>query len=215
MLQLIKILFGLGLSYLLGSIPTAYIAGKFYKGIDIREHGSRNVGATNVFRVLGKVPGTIVLVIDILKGVLAVALVSSFLGLESNIFYILFGMASVCGHNWTVFLNFKGGKGVATSLGVLIGLTIKIISIRAVLALAVLIWAGVFIGFGYVSLASIVSVIFLPLLMLVFTHSFELVVLGVVFCVFVVIRHRPNIQRLLDGKESKVKMPFLKKIVKF
>ena len=211
MLQLIKILFGLGLSYLLGSIPTAYIAGKFYKGIDIREHGSRNVGATNVFRVLGKVPGTIVLVIDILKGVLAVALVSSFLGLESNIFYILFGMASVCGHNWTVFLNFKGGKGVATSLGVLIGLTIKIISIRAVLALAVLIWAGVFIGFGYVSLASIVSVIFLPLLMLVFTHSFELVVLGVVFCVFVVIRHRPNIQRLLDGKESKVKMPFLKK----
>jgi len=213
MLQLIKILFGLGLSYLLGSIPTAYIAGKFYKGIDIREHGSRNVGATNVFRVLGKVPGTIVLVIDILKGVLAVALVSSFLGLESNIFYILFGMASVCGHNWTVFLNFKGGKGVATSLGVLIGLTIKIISIRAVLALAVLIWAGVFIGFGYVSLASIVSVIFLPLLMLVFTHSFELVVLGVVFCVFVVIRHRPNIQRLLDGKESKVKMPFLKKKV--
>ena len=211
MLQFIKIFFGLGLSYLFGSIPTAYIAGKFYKGIDIREHGSRNVGATNVFRVLGKVPGIIVLIVDILKGVLAVVLVSSLLGLESNIFYILFGVAAVCGHNWTVFLNFKGGKGVATSLGVLIGLTIKVMSIRAVLALSVFIWAAVFVGFGYVSLASIVSVIFLPILMLIFTHSFELVVLGVVFCIFVVLRHRPNIQRLLDGKESKVKMPFLKK----
>ncbi len=211
MLQLIKIILGLGLSYVLGSIPTAYIAGKFYKGIDIREHGSRNVGATNVFRVLGKTPGIIVLCVDILKGVLAVALVSSLLGLNENIFYILFGLASVCGHNWTLFLNFKGGKGVATSLGVLIGLTIKVSSIRAVLALSLLIWSIVFAGFGYVSLASIVSVIFLPILMLVFTSSFELIVLGVVFCVFVVIRHRPNIQRLLDGKESKVKMPFLRR----
>lgn len=211
MLQLIKIIFGLGLSYILGSIPTAYIAGKFYKGIDIREHGSRNVGATNVFRVLGKTPGIIVLCVDILKGVLAVAFVSSLLGLNENIFYILFGLASVCGHNWTLFLNFKGGKGVATSLGVLIGLTIKVVSIRAVLALSLLIWSAVFVGFGYVSLASIVSVIFLPILMLIFTSSFELIVLGVVFCVFVVIRHRPNIQRLLDGKESKVKIPFLKK----
>ncbi|MDD3375633.1 MAG: glycerol-3-phosphate 1-O-acyltransferase PlsY [Candidatus Omnitrophica bacterium] len=211
MLQLIKIIFGLGLSYLFGSIPTAYVAGKFYKGIDIREHGSKNIGATNVFRVLGKVPGIIVLLIDILKGVLAVVFVSSFLSLESNIFYILFGIASVCGHNWTVFLNFKGGKGVATSLGVLIGLTIKIASIRAVLALSLFIWVAVFVGFGYVSLASIISVVFLPILMLIFTYSFELVVLGVIFCVFVVLRHRSNIQRLLDGKESKIKMPFLKK----
>ncbi len=211
MFLLIKIILGLGLAYLLGSMPTAYIFGKLYKGIDIREHGSKNVGATNVFRVLGKVPGIVVLIIDILKGVLAVVVVSDLLDLNGVVFYILLGIASVCGHNWTVFLRFKGGKGVATSLGVLIGLTIKIASIRAVLVLSVLIWSAVFLCSGFVSLASMIAVIFLPLFMLIFTHSFELVVLGVIFCIFVIFKHRPNIQRLLNGKESKVKLPFHKR----
>jgi len=208
MLTLIKLLFGLGLSYLLGSIPTAYIFGKLYKGIDIREHGSKNIGATNVFRVLGKVPGVIVLVLDILKGVIAVVAVSGLMQFDQIIFYILFGIAAVCGHNWTVFLNFKGGKGVATSLGVLIGLAIKVASLRLVLFCVVLSWAVVFLSTGYVSLSSMIAVVFLPFFMLVFTQSLLLVILGIVFCLFVILRHRPNIRRLLDRKESRVKLPF-------
>ncbi|MDP8265452.1 MAG: glycerol-3-phosphate 1-O-acyltransferase PlsY [Candidatus Aceula meridiana] len=209
--MLIKLIFGLGLSYFLGSIPTAYIFGKLYKGIDIREHGSKNVGATNVFRTLGKVPGSIVLTLDILKGVVAVVAVSYFIQVDQVVFYILFGVAAVCGHNWTVFLNFKGGKGVATSLGVLIGLTIKIASLRLVLAFVVLIWTTVFLSTGYVSLASMIAVVFLPLLMLIFTQSLALIILGIVFCIFVVLRHRPNIQRLLNRKESRVKLPFCRR----
>ena len=207
MLVLIKIFFGLGFSYLLGAIPSAYIFGKFYKGIDIRQHGSKNIGATNVFRVLGKVPGIIVLSFDILKGVLAVAGVSKLLGLEANGYYIIFGLAAVCGHNWTVFLNFKGGKGVATSLGVLIGLMIKVASLRAAVVLLLLIWGAVFLFTGYVSLASMISVVFLPLFMLIFTQAFELVFLGIIFCIFVILRHRPNLKRLLEGKESRFR-PF-------
>ena len=208
MLLPIKIIFGMIFAYLLGSIPTAYIAGRLCKGIDIRQHGSKNVGATNVFRVLGKTPGIIVLVCDVLKGILAVVVIPAVLGLYDISYFILFGLAAVCGHNWTIFLKFKGGKGVATSLGVLIGLTIIIASIRLTVLLCVLIWLGVFIGSGYVSLASIVSVLFLPLLMVIFFQPLELVILGVVFCFLVVWRHRPNIQRLLQGRESRVRFPF-------
>lgn len=208
MLTLVKLIFGLGLSYFLGSIPTAYIFGKLYKGLDIREYGSKNIGATNVFRVLGKGPGSVVLVLDILKGVLAVVVISSLVRLDGVVFYILFGVAAVCGHNWTVFLNFKGGKGVATSLGVLIGLTIQIASLRLVLVGVILVWAAVFLFTGYVSLASMIAVVFLPFFMLFFTQSLALVILGIVFCIFVILRHRPNIQRLLHRKESRVKLPF-------
>ena len=203
-----KTIFGLFLAYLLGSIPTAYLAGKFCKGIDIRQHGSKNVGATNVFRVLGKGPGIVVLVVDILKGVLAVTLIPALLGLGQVAHFILLGLAAVCGHNWTVFLRFKGGKGVATSLGVLIGLTISIASMRFIVLLCVLVWLGVFVGFGYVSLASIVSVFCLPFLMVAFSQSVELVILGVVFCFLVIWRHRPNIRRLLEGRESRFRFPF-------
>lgn len=211
MIIAIKIIFGSLLAYLLGSIPTAYIAGKLYKGIDIREHGSKNVGATNVFRVLGKVPGIIVLVLDILKGTLAVVVIPVLFGLDQTIVYVIFGLASVCGHNWTIFLRFKGGKGVATSLGVLIGLTIVMASLRIAVASCVLIWIVVFVAFGYVSLASIISAVAFPVLMILFAQSTELVVLGVIFCLLVVLRHRPNIQRLLEGRESRFQFPFRKR----
>jgi len=207
-----KIIFGSILAYFLGAIPTAYIAGKLYKGIDIREHGSKNVGATNVFRVLGKVPGIIVLILDILKGTLAVVLIPFLLGLDQIVMaYVIFGFAAVCGHNWTIFLRFKGGKGVATSLGVFVGLMIKIASLRIVVLSCVVVWLGVFVAFGYVSLASIISVVFLPLLMILFAQPTELIVLGVVFCLLVVLRHRPNIQRLLEHRESRFNFPFRKR----
>jgi len=140
-----NIILGIIVSYLIGSIPTAYIFGRLYKNIDIREHGSGNVGATNVFRVLGKGSGFAVLMLDILKGILAVTVAADIVGLADIFGRIIMALSVVVGHNWTVFLKFKGGKGVATSLGVLLGLTIKIASIRPVLFLTVLIWVGCFL----------------------------------------------------------------------
>ncbi len=209
---MLRILFSLVLSYLIGSIPTAYLFGRFYKGIDIRQFGSGNVGATNAFRVLGKIPGTIVLLIDIFKGVLATTVVASVGGIDHLFYYTLLGVVVVVGHNWTVFLNFRGGKGIATSLGVLIGLTIKISILRPILGLAILIWLVIFLITGFVSLSSIITACFLPILMLCFKQPFEMILLGVLFCVFVVIRHRPNIARLREGKESKTLLFSKKKI---
>jgi glycerol-3-phosphate acyltransferase PlsY len=201
-----KIFVGLAISYLIGSVPTAYIYGKISKGIDIRQHGSGNVGATNVFRVLGKKQGAIVLSLDILKGIVPVVVVSSALGLSSVMELILLAVAAVAGHNWTIFLKFKGGKGVATSLGVLIGLTVKIASIRPVLAVTLLAWCLVFLITGFVSAASLMAAVVLPLAMVATDQSLELVVMAVLFCLFIVIRHKPNIRRLLAGQEPRIKV---------
>jgi acyl phosphate:glycerol-3-phosphate acyltransferase len=205
-----NVVLGILCSYLLGSIPTAYIAGKILKGIDIREHGSGNVGATNVFRVLGKKPGVVVLIIDILKGVVAVAVIGKLLGLVNIPDYILLAIAVVCGHNWTVFLQFKGGKGIATSLGVLIGLVIQFPELGSVLLFTLLLWIALFLTFAYVSLASIVAALGLPILMFLTHQHIHWTVLGVIFSIFVIIRHKPNIKRLLSGQEQKVPLPFKK-----
>ena len=204
------IVLGMILSYLLGSIPTAYLFGKGLKGIDIREHGSGNVGATNVFRVLGKGPGFAVLFIDILKGVLAVAVVADILGLTSVLSRMILAICVVSGHNWTIFLKFKGGKGIATSLGVLIGLTIRIAAIRPVLFITLIIWTSSFLLSGIVSLSSILAAVFLPIVMVLTSQSLGIVSLGVIFCAFVVFRHRPNIKRLLSGKEPRVILPYFR-----
>lgn len=206
-----KLVLALWISYFLGAIPTAYIAGRLLKDIDIRKHGSGNVGATNVFRVLGKWPGIAVLVLDILKGVVAVALVGDLFALNQVWHRVLLALVVVAGHNWTVFLDFKGGKGIATSLGALIGLTIKTAVIRPVLLFTLLVWLAVFFASGFVSLASIVAAVFLPIIMAFTSQTFPLVLLGVIFCVFVVVRHRPNIKRLWEGQESRVPLPFHKK----
>jgi len=204
MLLLLKILLSLVISYLIGSIPTAYIIGKLYKKIDIRLYGSGNVGATNAFRVLGKGPGIAVLVIDAFKGIIPTTIVADALGLEGVLYRVVLGVVAVAGHNWTVFLQFKGGKGIATSLGVLIGLTIKIAAIRPVLFFSILSWLAVFLTTGFVSLSSIVAAILLPVLMVISNQPLELVSLGIIFCVLVIIRHRPNIKKLLSGEESRV-----------
>ena len=206
-----NLILALLISYLLGSIPTAYLFGKAYKGIDIRQHGSGNVGATNVFRVLGKWPGITVLVIDIIKGVLPLTVVGSFFHVGTVSGRVLLGVAAVVGHNWTVFLRFKGGKGIATSLGVLIGLTIQFPTLRLALLICILVWLAVFLVSAYVSLASILAAIALPVVIVATGQPFEFVLLGVIFCIFVALRHRPNIQRLLAGTESKVPLPFRRK----
>jgi glycerol-3-phosphate acyltransferase PlsY len=207
-----KFIFGLLASYLLGSIPTAYILGKAFKGIDIREHGSGNVGATNVFRVMGKGPGIVVLMCDIVKGALAVAMIPDLLGLTGIIHRVAMALMVVIGHNWTVFLNFRGGKGIATSLGVLIGLTIRVAAIRPVLLWTVAVWATSFIFTGFVSLASMIASFFLPMIMVWTNQPIEMICLGVIFCIFVTLRHRLNIKRLLAGQEPRVFSVFKKQI---
>lgn len=198
------IIFGIILSYLIGSIPTAYIFGKLTGGIDIRQHGSGNVGATNVFRVLGKGPGIAVLLLDILKGVVAVTLVPQLLGLTEIVHHVVLAVIVVCGHNWTVFLNFKGGKGIATSFGVLIGLALKFTLIRPVLLGTFLIWVICFLVTRIVSVSSIVAATFLPIIMVLTRQEFAIVSLGAVFCIFVVFRHKANIKRLFAGQEPRV-----------
>lgn len=199
---------GLLCSYLLGAIPTAYLFGKFFKGIDIRQHGSGNVGATNAFRILGKSIGTSVLLLDILKGALAIVVVGNVFGLDKVFLRILLGVFVVVGHNWTVFLQFKGGKGIATSLGVLIGLALQFESLRIVLAITLLAWLIPFLISGYVSLSSMIAAVILPVAMLITKQAWELLGLGVVFCIFILLRHIPNTKRLLSGQERKVNFPF-------
>jgi len=201
----------MGCAYLLGSIPTAYLFGKMTKGIDIREHGSGNVGATNAFRVLGKSIGTVVLLLDIAKGVLAVTLIGDLFALGAVEQRVLLAIAAVCGHNWTVFLQFKGGKGIATSLGVLIGLTFEVVSLRPVVLGALGVWLVIFLPSGYVSLASMIAATLLPILMIVTKQPPILLILGFVFCFFVIFRHRPNIKRLMAGNENRVPLPWKKK----
>lgn len=211
MILLLKGAIAFIVSYLIGSIPTAYIFGRLLKKIDIRKHGSGNVGATNAFRILGKGPGTAVLLIDVFKGAIVTSLVANLFGLNDPLMRVLLGIVVVCGHNWTIFLNFKGGKGIATSLGVLVGLTIAIASIRPVVLYTFLSWILTFLISGYVSLASIVASVVLPFLALLFPQPFAVIMLAVILCIFVVFRHRPNISRLLQNKESQVKFPWHKR----
>jgi len=195
------------ISYLIGSIPTAFIFGKFLKGIDIRKFGSGNVGATNTLRVIGRKAGIMVLSIDILKGIIPIFLVEIVIGhvqITPEIFRILAGISCICGHNWAIFLNFKGGKGIAATLGVLIGLALKTPGLGIILLLLILIWLLIFLLLRIVSLASIISAVLLPLFAVIFKQSPVIITASAVLCFFVLLRHKPNIFRLLSGKEAKI-----------
>lgn len=203
------IITGILVSYLIGSVPTAYIFGRVLKGIDIRKFGSGNVGATNALRVLGKPAGITVLVLDVLKGFLPVVFLPPLLINKTGSFplellTILFGISCICGHNWTIFLQFKGGKGMATSLGVLLGLALKVSGLKIVLGLAILTWVLVFVISRIVSLASVLASIALPVYVILFKESRTLIITTLVLSAFVVLRHRGNISRLLQGKEPRL-----------
>ena len=185
-------------SYLLGSIPPGYILVRLLRGIDIRQHGSGNIGATNVARILGKPAGMTVLLLDILKGFLATTLIANIFGVEEIIGRLALAVAVVCGHNWTIFLKFRGGKGVATTIGAIAGLALVIPGLRPVFLLSLLVWLVVFLLSKIVGLASIASSVSLTLFMVLFKQPAELVVLGLVFCVFIIVRHKSNIISMLD-----------------
>jgi glycerol-3-phosphate acyltransferase PlsY len=202
------ILLAIIVSYLIGSIPTAYIFGRLLKNIDIRKFGSGNVGATNALRVLGKWPGITVLILDVIKGILPIVFLGDFLLLKSTLnpqaALIILGLSCIAGHNWTIFLNFKGGKGMATTLGVLIGLAFRIADLKMILVLLIMTWLLVFLITRIVSLASLISALALPVVMVLFKQSTILVITSLILSGFVILRHKSNLSRLLRGKETKL-----------
>ncbi|MFA5499671.1 MAG: glycerol-3-phosphate 1-O-acyltransferase PlsY [Candidatus Omnitrophota bacterium] len=189
-------------AYLIGSLPTGFLMTRIFKGVDIRGAGSKNVGATNVYRVAGKLPGLLTLIIDIGKGIFVVTVITSvyysFLGEVDYIFFkCLLGLIAICGHIWSVFLKFKGGKGVATTIGVA-GILAPI-----PLALSLAVWLIVFIPTNYVSLGSLFFGLSLPIFSLVFNEPFYVVVFCVIICILNSYKHKDNISRLLKGVENK------------
>jgi glycerol-3-phosphate acyltransferase PlsY len=203
------IITGTIISYFIGSIPTAYIFGRLLKGIDIREFGSGNVGATNAMRVLGKVPGITVLILDVIKGFVCVFFLADFIITKSSILtaevtFILLGLSCISGHNWSVFLQFKGGKGIATTLGVLIGLSIKIAGLKLILGLVIMTWLLVLLFFRTISISSIIASISLPVYLFIFQHSIALKFSGIILALFSILRHKQNIKRILQSKEPRL-----------
>jgi glycerol-3-phosphate acyltransferase PlsY len=190
-------------SYILGSVPFGFIVALLVKGIDIRNFGSGNIGATNVLRVVGKPWGILVFILDFLKGFLAVV-VSRLLFSDISISaLILSGLAAVCGHNWPLFLKFKGGKGVATSAGVILGLGFAASGLRSVLIFSLAAWIVVLLITRIVSLASIIAVIVFLSLSWIFNLPFEVKVFSFVLSFFIILRHKENIRRLLEKKEHR------------
>lgn len=186
-------------AYLLGSIPTGYLVGKFSQGIDIRQYGSGNIGATNVFRILGKKAAIFTLIFDFVKGYLPVLIAQQkFQGnYLQELFPFLIGMMTIFGHTWTIFLRFRGGKGVATAAGVFFAL-FPLPTLFTVVVFILLVTLT-----GYISVGSIGSALFLPLSIWFFEHSFILTLTTSFISFLVIFNHRQNIQRLIQGKENK------------
>ncbi len=182
------------LAYIIGSIPSGLIIGKLFFNTDVRLYGSKNIGATNTYRVIGLKAALPVFLCDVLKGAIGVLLFSSL----GPIYMLLGGILAMVGHNWSIFLGFKGGRGVATGLGVLIALS----PLVALICFAI--WGIIVYFTKFVSLGSIVAAIAGPFLMWFTNESIWFVLFNALAALFVVIRHRENIQRLLAGQELKV-----------
>ncbi|MFP4071292.1 MAG: glycerol-3-phosphate 1-O-acyltransferase PlsY [Desulfovibrionales bacterium] len=191
-------IFWLALSYLLGSVPFGLLVAKNLCGKDPRDSGSGNIGATNVARLCGAKYGGLTLLLDLLKGFLPVALAAGFS--DSTLFLSLTGLAALCGHMYSVFLSGKGGKGVATTIGVFLAL-----------APWALFWSLLLCGVaiqasGYVSLGSLTLVTVLPIFLL-FTGNFGFIPVGLIILVLVYAKHRDNILRLARGEEKSWRTP--------
>lgn len=195
---------GITLSYLLGSIPFGYVVVQLQARKDIRTVGSGNIGATNAYRVLGFWWAVTVFLLDGLKGVLAVYAIPLALGNTGISLSLVCGISAVLGHMYTFFLAFKGGKGVAVAVGVIIGLGLTAPAFLLILLAALGVWLLVFKFSRFVSLASIVAALVFFVLTLVFVRPQELKLFAFIVMVFIIMRHRQNIQRLLRGKELRL-----------
>jgi glycerol-3-phosphate acyltransferase PlsY len=201
------------LAYLFGSFPTGYLAGKLLKGIDIREVGSGSTGATNVLRTLGKIPGAFVLLIDALKGGLAINLGYALFSIATTQNLIppivnieiwqpylvtLAGLAALLGHSKSIFLGFTGGKSVASGVGILLAISWQVgLSTLGVFAVVIAISR-------IVSLSSIAGAVAVSILMVIFHQPLAYILLGFAGGLYVIIRHRTNIERLIAGTEPKI-----------
>jgi glycerol-3-phosphate acyltransferase PlsY len=184
--------------YLLGAVNFSFLYGKLFKGIDIRKHGSGNAGATNTLRVLGKGPGILVLVLDMLKGVAAVRIGLWAAGQEHLWVPVMCGLFSIIGHNWPVYFGFRGGKGVATTIGAMATLAFLPTLIACLVAVLSIIITR------YVSLGSLLIALLLPILLWCMHRPIEIFLASLLLGLFMFIRHRTNIIKLLEGRENKL-----------
>ncbi|NLY11890.1 MAG: glycerol-3-phosphate 1-O-acyltransferase PlsY [Firmicutes bacterium] len=182
-------------AYLLGSIPFGLITGKIWANVDVREFGSGNIGMSNVLRTLGPIPALIVLLFDAGKGFFAVTLGRQLF--TDPTWWLVLGIVAIAGHNWSIFLGFKGGRGVATTAGVLL-------AISPFIALVLVgIWLLSLAISRYISLSSIIAVSALPIIFYFLDYPITYFWLGLLISIFTIFRHRPNIQRLMAGTEYK------------
>lgn len=191
-----KVLAILVASYILGSVPFGLIICKLWKGIDIRTYGSGNIGATNVMRSAGKAPAIVVFLADVLKGFVVVSAAKHFFPMLDWL-PVVAGMLSILGHSASIFLRFSGGKGVATSLGVVVGLDWRVAAIGFGL------WVITVTVTRYVSCASILASASVPVFVFVFQQPVSYKVFAILAASFVIMRHHSNIKRLMQGKEPK------------
>tara|TARA_A100001388_G_scaffold276976_1_gene266322 strand:- start:105 stop:698 length:594 start_codon:yes stop_codon:yes gene_type:complete len=186
------------ISYFLGSIPTGFLFGKFLKNIDLRTVGSGSTGATNVLRNIGRWPAFFVFIIDVGKGILAVKIAQYYS--DQSLIQVLAGMSAISGHIWPIWLKGKGGKAVATGLGMFLALSWKVGLASFLVFLVVLSKSK------YVSLSSISAAIFLPIFMFLnvgkFIHSYFII--SFLVSILVIWKHRTNVKRLLKGEETKI-----------
>lgn len=206
-LQALDIVLCIAVGYLMGSLANAVWWSKAFHNIDIRDHGSKNAGATNTFRVLGRKAGFPVLILDILKGFLPVLFLPMLLGLEvgSNeqiAARIIITFAAVLGHLYPIFAQFRGGKGIATSLGAIIAIH------PAAAGISLLVFLVIFLSTRYVSVGSMLAAIAFPVsLAFVFTEVPSLLIrFAIVLCLIVLYTHRTNIKRLLKGEENRMSL---------
>ena len=188
------------LCYLLGSIPFGYIVVKLTKGVDVRQLGSQSIGATNVLRVSGKTASVLVLVLDVLKGYLAVGLANYFFVSPAavDLAEIIAAFSVIAGHSWPVFLNFRGGKSVATGFGAFLGM----MPVTAILILAV--FVIIVAVSGFVSLGSIIAVSLIPVFCIFYGKQPVFILVALAIALLILIRHKDNIKRLISGTENKI-----------
>ena len=184
------------IAYLIGSIPSGLILGKLFWHTDLREHGSHNIGATNAWRTLGKGAGIAIFIADSLKGQAGVALGLVLAG--TPLAAVLGGLFAIIGHSFSIFLGFHGGKGVATSLGVLTML------MGDVTFIVFVVWFTIVYMTRYVSLGSVVAGFLTPILAALYGYPMEYVLFTVIAAILVIVRHRENIKRLMNGTENKI-----------
>jgi glycerol-3-phosphate acyltransferase PlsY len=192
-------------AYLIGSIPVGFLVARYGKKIDLRTQGSGNVGATNVYRTAGKLPALFTLIFDILKGyacvtVLGRAAYHESMGIGMTPYLSLMGLCVVIGHNWTVFLRFRGGKGIATSAGVLLGLC------PALLLIGLVSWVAVFTATRIVSIASLLAAAIIPAATLLVPTRISIQLLTFALSVLTIYRHKKNIKRLMTGEEKELRV---------